>query len=80
MRMWVAVQFLMVLDKNDNWEETEKYVALDYNAYAPSRLILPWKDAIGGKLDLFQAKNQALTEWIEVRVACQLVEITVRPP
>lgn len=86
MRMWVAIQLLMVLDRNDNWEETEKYVALDYNAYAPShllvfsRLILPWKDAVGGKLDLFQAKNQALTEWIEVRVACQLAEITVRPP
>lgn len=40
MRMWVAVQFLMVLDRNDNWEEMEKYVALDYNAYAPSRFLV----------------------------------------
>lgn len=53
---------------------------LDYIAHATSRCNLPWEDAVGGKLDFFQAKNQAPTGWIEVQAVCQLAEITVRPP
>jgi len=34
---------------------------------------------VGSKLDLFQAKNQAATAWIEVPAACLSAEITAPP-
>lgn len=48
----------------------------------PTRLLVVYlvQETVGGKLDVFQAKNQAATGWTGVQAACQLVEITVRPP
>ena len=52
---------------------------LGYDTHAASRCSLPWRETVGGKLDLFQAKNQAATGWTGVQAAYQLVGITVRP-